>query len=338
MARKLRLQYEGAIYHLTIRGNGRRSIFLDNRDRERFLWRLSVSRELHEVRLYLFALMPNHVHLLAETPRANVARFMQSLLTGYSVYFNLRHNTCGHLLQGRYGSQLVQGDEYLLRLSRYIHLNPVQTEETREWSLEQRIQRLRSYRWSSYRGYIDASKSASWMDYGPLLGMVNGSPIDQRRRYRQYVETGLVDRDDEFVRLMESSPRAVGDDAFRSWVDGQYLRLGETAASAEDVSLRRETTASDPRRIVALVAQSFGLGIGDMRRTMRQSLARPVAAYLMCKLAGLSQREAARYLGYGTGAAVSIQIKNLRDSVQNDPDIACSLKQLEKQVTTATPP
>jgi len=332
------LQYAGAIYHLTVRGNGRRRIFRDDRDRERFLWRLSESRDLYEVRIYLFALMENHVHILAETPRANIARFMQSLLTGYTVYFNLRHNTCGHLLQGRYGAQLVQGDLYLLRLSRYIHLNPVHTREARTWPTEQKREWLHAYPWSSYRGYMDVRRSYAWIDYGPLLAMMQGSPTAQRRRYRQYVEAGLTDSDEELVRLMESSPRAVGDDGFRSWVDSQYRRLADTATSDEDVSLRREAAVIDPQRIVALVAQSFDLNPGDMRHTKRQSPARPVAAYLLCKCAGLSQREAAQHLGYGTGAAVSIQIKNLRNRLQNDAGIASALERLERQITHANQP
>ena len=138
MARKLRLQYEGAIYHITVRGNGRRRIFMDDANRERFLWRLAESKEQYEVRIYLYCIMDNHFHLLAETPRANVSRFMQSVLTGYTVYFNLRQRHRGHLLQGRYGTQLVEGDAYLHRLSRYIHLNPVRTREAEDWTIQQK--------------------------------------------------------------------------------------------------------------------------------------------------------------------------------------------------------
>ena len=108
MARKLRLQFEGALYHVTVRGNGRRKIFLDDADRERLLWRLGESVELYGVRLYLFCLMDNHFHLLVETPRANISRFMQSVLTGYTVYFNRRHNSVGHLLQEGMGRNWLQ--------------------------------------------------------------------------------------------------------------------------------------------------------------------------------------------------------------------------------------
>ena len=139
MARKLRLQYEGAIYHITVRGNGRRRIFRDDSDRERLLWRLSESRDFCDVRIYLACLMDNHFHLVAETPRGNISQFMHSVLTGYSVYFNLRHNTCGHVLQGRYGAELVEGNEYLLQLSRYVHLNPVHTREHKKLSVMEKV-------------------------------------------------------------------------------------------------------------------------------------------------------------------------------------------------------
>jgi putative transposase len=91
MARKLRVEYPGAIYHITHRGNGKMRIFSDDHDRERFLLRLVESLDTYNVRLYMFCLMKTHVHLVCETPEGNISRFMQSLTTGYTVYYNLRH-------------------------------------------------------------------------------------------------------------------------------------------------------------------------------------------------------------------------------------------------------
>jgi REP element-mobilizing transposase RayT len=125
MARKLRVEYPGAIYHITHRGNAKQPVFSDDHDRERFLLRLAESVDTYNVRLYMFCLMKNHIHLVCETPEGNVSRFMQSLITGYTVYYNLRHESSGHLFQGRFGSKLVEGDSYLLALTRYVHLNPV---------------------------------------------------------------------------------------------------------------------------------------------------------------------------------------------------------------------
>jgi len=125
MARKLRVQFPGVIYHITLRGVGRCNIFLDDRDRERFVERIADGVEIDEVRVYMFCLMTNHVHLLVETPMGNLSRFMHRMETGHSVFFNRRHSRSGHLTQGRYDAKLVEGDEYLLKLSRYLHLNPV---------------------------------------------------------------------------------------------------------------------------------------------------------------------------------------------------------------------
>ena len=136
MPRQLRVQFPGAIYHVTIRGNGRDDIFVNDHDRERFLRRLAESLETYGVRLYLFCLMSNHVHLVLETPRGNLSRFMQSVETGYTVYYNFRHNRTGHVLQGRYGAKLVEGNEYLLNLSRYVHLNPVFIDKIKNLSLK----------------------------------------------------------------------------------------------------------------------------------------------------------------------------------------------------------
>jgi len=124
MARKLRIQYPGAIYHVTLRGVEKRQIFTDDVDRNRFIDQLTEAVEACGVRLYMFCLMGNHVHLLLESPQANLSAFMQKLATAYAVYFNRRHRRVGHLTQGRYAAEPVQGDEYLRRLSRYLHLNP----------------------------------------------------------------------------------------------------------------------------------------------------------------------------------------------------------------------
>ena len=163
MARPLRVEFPGAIYHVNVRmlGNWKREanlLFEDDADRLRFLGRLGERVEQFEVRLYLVTLMANHFHLVVETPAGNLGRFMQSLSTAYTVYFNRRHGRHGHLLDGRYKAKLVEGDDYLLALSRYVHLNPVHTVVMRQKSWEERIQHLRQYQWSSYPGYIGLRK------------------------------------------------------------------------------------------------------------------------------------------------------------------------------------
>ena len=147
MARQIRVEFEGAIYHLTCRmlGDVESVLFTDDADRKRFIERLSERVEQYNIRLYMFVLMRNHYHLVFETPKGNCSKFMQSLSTAYTVYYNLRHDRHGHLFDGRYKAKLVDGDDYLLALSRYVHLNPVKVAAVKRKSFEEKIRYLREY-------------------------------------------------------------------------------------------------------------------------------------------------------------------------------------------------
>src|SRR5215204_4163289 len=198
MARLLRVQFPGAIFHVTVRGNERRLIYRDDPDRSRFLERLAESQELYCVRLYLVCLMPNHLHLLLETPSGNLSSFMARLITAYTVYYNLRHHRVGHVTQGRYKAKLVEGNEYLLKLSRYVHLNPVCGKRWCAVSAEDRREALRGYAWSTYRSYAGLEPDWAFIDYAPLRTLVEeGLETD----YGAYVETGLARDDEEFAKL-----------------------------------------------------------------------------------------------------------------------------------------
>ncbi len=151
MARPLRVEFEDAIYHLCARGNARQRIFHDERDRTRLVDLFEESARRFEVAILCFVLMGNHFHLVAQTRRPNLRRWMHWLLVSYTVFFNRRHRSSGHLFQGRYKSFLVQEGEYLLGLSRYVHLNPVRGVSLGRGTPMQRRKRLRDFNWSSYR-------------------------------------------------------------------------------------------------------------------------------------------------------------------------------------------
>ena len=125
MARPLRIEWPGALYHVTDRGNERQLIFRDDQDRRKFLHYFEETIEKFGLIVHALCLMPNHYHIEIETPNGNLSKAMQWLKTTYTVYFNHRHSRSGHLFQGRYKSIVVEKDSYLLELSRYIHLNPV---------------------------------------------------------------------------------------------------------------------------------------------------------------------------------------------------------------------
>ena len=152
---------------------------------------------------------------------------------------------------------MVAGDLYLLRLSRQIHLNPVRTREAKTWPLEQQRQWLWAYRWRSYRGYIDGSRAGELVEYGPVLTLVAQSSKAQREQYREYVESGLAETDQELEDLLRDSPRSVGDREFRRWVDtvrgaAVSLQLKHLRATLEADSSSKKRLARLEKRILKM--------------------------------------------------------------------------------------
>lgn len=193
MARPLRIEYEGALYHLTGRGNRREAVFADEEDCERFLSLLAESLRRYQVVLHAYVLMGNHYHLLGQTQLANLGRWMHWLVTSYTVRFNHRHRRVGHLFQGRYKSIVMEGKEYLLSLSRYIHLNPVRGLRLGRGSISERRERLRAWRWSSYRGYAGLAKREAIVEEELILGELGGRGRKRRLEYRRFVESALLE-------------------------------------------------------------------------------------------------------------------------------------------------
>ena len=182
MARPLRLNFPGAVHHLYGRGNARHQTYLDEVDYRRFLSLLS--REVSE-RGWLcrkYCLMPNHYHLIVETPEANLSRGMHRLILSYSQWFNRRHKRVGHVFQGRYGNVLVDRDTYLLELSRYVVLNPVRAglvAHPGEWP------------WSSFNAIMDRVRKADWLPVDWILEQFDPDPVRARQAYERFVLMGL---------------------------------------------------------------------------------------------------------------------------------------------------
>jgi len=262
--------------------------------------------------------MANHFHLVVETPAGNLSRFMQSLSTAYTVYFNRRHGRHGHLLDGRYKARLVEGDEYLLALSRYVHLNPVFTKAMVPCSLQQRIDCLRRYRWSSYPGYIGRHKQFDFVDSPPILSQMNCPKLDQAHRYRHYVESGFSETDKEFMDAITGSPLCIGSSSFRDRVAKKYEAQSCVRDSLVDVSFRNIVRPLGPDTVLEVLAEAFGVGIDEFCRRRRNSPLRGIAARLLCHIAGLSQREAAKVLQLGSGSGVSQHIRALKKRMSED--------------------
>ncbi len=317
MARPQRIEYEGAVYHVTARGNERRAIFLDDGDRSRFLRVLSESVEQFDVRLYLFCLMPNHIHLALETPQANLGRFMHRLQTAYTVYFNHRHSRHGHLTQGRYRASLVEEDAYLLRLSRYVHLNPVFTKPWRSHPARERVAFLRRYPWSSYRSYIGKDRRLAFVEYEPILATVESRRSSSAEVYRRFVEAGVSDIDAAFLEDARASRLCIGSADFRARVRTLYETLLDGKGRTEDVAFRRMGKRLPAERILRAVCEGLGVEREALLRRRRDSLDRAVASRMLCDYGGLTQRQVAEVLRLRSGATVSAQLAKLAERLES---------------------
>jgi hypothetical protein len=255
--------------------------------------------------------MRNHAHLLLETRLPNVSKFLGSLLTSYAAYFNRRHRRAGHLTQSRYHSALVAGDTYLLRLSRYIHLNPIFVKDIKSSPLSIRLAYLRDYRWSSYRAYAGLTKPEEHVDYGPVLKMTAGHAGDRHLKYREYVEAGVAETDEEFHALISRSPLGIGSEDFVKEVREEY-RQGASRIKAEDVALRKPIRSVLPEAIVEAVCREYNIPPAELQKRRNNDWIKPVAAALLTQAGGLTQRDAAIHLGLTTGAAVCQQLRRLR--------------------------
>ncbi len=182
MARPLRIEYPGALYHVTSRGDRRDWIYLDDEDRQGFLGLLGEVVETFNWAVHAYCLMGNHYHLLVETPEANLGRGMRQLNGVYTQRFNRRHARVGHVFQGRYKAILVEKDAYLLELARYIVLNPVRaglTEEAGEWP------------WSSYRATAGLDPRPQWLSVDWIRAAFSPRPEAAGAAYQQFVAEGV---------------------------------------------------------------------------------------------------------------------------------------------------
>ena len=324
MARRHRLQFAGGIYHVTFRGNGRRDIFRDSQDYERLTARLAESAESFGVRIYMYCWMSNHGHLLVETSLANLSEFMRSVLTGYTVYFNLRHKTCGHLMQGRFGSTVVKGDLYVLRLSRYIHLNPVRTLAFKHASEGDKASSLRDFRQSSYRAYIGLDKPPDWLCTMPILATF-GTRTAQAS-YRKYVEAALGESDLAFAEEVSRAPLALGSDEFVNVIKSEYARLsGESKPG--DECIRKVQILETPDDVLFEVCQSIGVSAAQLREKRRDAMPRAIAALALIRRCVLTRIAVGERFGI-SGQAVGAMVSSLKLNTMNDEKLSKTMEEL----------
>ena len=192
MARPLRIEFGGAVYHVTSRGNARADIFTDDSDRELFLNILGQVVRRFNWLCHAYCLMDNHYHLLIETPEGNLSTGMRHLNGVYTQAFNRAHGRDGHVFKGRFKAILVEKESHLLELCRYVVLNPVRASM---------VKRPEHYRWSSYLSTLGQADKPEFLTMEWLLGSFSAILPESRRRYRRFVQEGMEGVESPWTKL-----------------------------------------------------------------------------------------------------------------------------------------
>ncbi len=253
MARPLRIEFKGALYHILSRGNDGSDIFFSDDDYQTFLGVLKEMSERFEVDIFAYVLMNNHYHLLIRTNQPNLSKSMQWAGTTYTRRFNLKHFRSGHLFQGRFKSFIVQNDAYLMQLSCYIHRNPLRAGL---------VNRLADYRWSSYRAYAYKASHADWLNKDLILSQFNGK--DSYKAYREKVQK----YSEEEAKIFESLRHGFffGTKRYLDEIKKNYLKK---ESDAELPKLNRIIKDKDPVKSLKRAAKAINFDLKKLRQSNR---------------------------------------------------------------------
>jgi len=309
VSRPLRIEYPGAFYHVTSRGNERRTLFQSNRDREKYLTYVESAHERYGAMIHAYCLMGNHYHLLLETPRGNLSKILHYINGAYTTYFNIKRSRSGHLFQGRFKGILVDKDEYCKDLSRYVHLNPVRAGMVKA-PLE--------YPWSSYRYFVGRDKKPKWLTIEFVLGDFGGEGRRGFKEYREYVEGGQSEELDNPLKKVIAST-FLGDKEFIERIKLEYLEKKEI----------------DRRDLPALKKILIGPSLESIEKGVMKVVGRgdplfkKMCIYLSYQHSGLNLGEIGEYFGMQR-SAISQLSRRFAETIKGDQELRKVLNNIEK--------
>ena len=310
MSRPLRVEYPGAFYHVTSRGNERKMVFQSTRDRERYLSYLESAHERYGAVIHTYCLMGNHYHLLLETPRGNLSQIIHHINGAYTTYFNVKRDRSGHLFQGRFKGILVEKDAYCKELSRYIHLNPVRAGMVKSPS---------EYPWSSYRCFVGKQKRPDWLTTELILGDFGGEGRRGFKRYREYVErTEAKELENPFKRVIAST--FLGSEEFINDLRIEYLEK-KKVDRRNIPAIRKVLRGPSPEDIEKGVVKVLGKD---------HSLGKKMCVYLSRQYSGMSLDEIGAYFGM-KGSAVSQLSRRFEERIKGDKELRRVLEKIQRE-------
>ncbi|MBI5099141.1 MAG: transposase [Nitrospirae bacterium] len=283
MARPLRIEYEGALYHVTARGNERKKIYFTKTDYERFLYYISEAQKKFGIKIICYVLMSNHYHLVIETPEANLSKAMHYINGSYTTYINVKRKRSGHLFQGRYKAIIVDRDNYLLELSRYVHLNPVRAKM---------VQNPEEYFYSSYKTFITNNENKILNEL-QVLEMISEVKGYAKQEYKRFVEAEIGKKNDDPLRNVYGGI-ILGSIGF---IKETLRKIKDDFIQKEQIShsraLRSECTIEE---IFDIVSNHYNTGKDDIKKK-KDSRVRKIAIYLIKRNTSATNKEIGKIFG-----------------------------------------
>ena len=316
MARPLRIEYPGAFYHVTARGNDKKKIFLSIQDYDKFFSYLSEACHKYGAVIHAYVLMGNHYHLLVETPQANLSLFMHFINSSYTTYFNIKRKRSGHLFQGRYKAFLIEKDSYLLELSRYIHLNPVNAHM---------VENPDEYVYSSYRAYLSI-KNESVVFRDLIWGMI--SSHDRKKApglYAAFVNS-KEDQADPFKDTYGGMILGT-----KSFIKETLKRLDTETIGKREISYKKALSSThDIEGIIRVLSLHFKV---TEEQIVHASPYRTYAIYLSRNHTPVSNTQIGQYFGGISCSSVTKTASRLKDRIEKDKKVREEMRKIEGKLS-----
>jgi REP element-mobilizing transposase RayT len=314
MSRPLRIEYENAFYHVMNRGRGRDNTFLSDDDFKYFLYSIEQASLRFNIEVHSYCLMTNHYHLLIKTPDANLGRAMKHINGLYTQYFNRAHNTDGALFRGRYKAVLVDADNYLLHVSRYIHRNPIETSTPM-------VDDLAKYKWSSYSSFIKRGATPKWLVRDFIFSLQGKKR--QYAAYKQFVEY----ENNEEISAFYSSKKLLSVLGCDNFIENIKDYIAKSNSERKLVS--KKHSADD---VISYIAKHFSVEVDDILMAKKgrkeKNLPRWFAIKLCQDLTGLNLQALADIFNVKHYSAISKTVCRLNALMIENKKVKLQLEEL----------
>ena len=331
MTRPLRIQYPDAYYHVTCRGNERKEIFRNQEDRKEFFRLLARSVDIFGVFLLAYSLMPNHFHLLVCTPKGNLSEVMRHFNISYTGAFNRKYHRSGHLYQGRYKAFLIDADNYLLEVSRYIHLNPLRMKSKEP--LEKRWQDLLINDSTSLPGYLNQKNRKAFVHYNTILDYFGGESRKSSNEYRKFVAYGM---ENEIPSPLEKGKGTgiIGKEDFVDEIKQLFKKdKRDKKSTREQPALRELDKSILPDELIDQYAKLVQKNREELTTKGKQSTERAMLMEFLYRFCKIAQPEIGKLLGGIDYSAVSLARKRLQLKIQNEPEWGIKFSQIRNKLS-----